>query len=101
MAYTTLELAKQHLNLESDFTDDDALIQQYINAAELVMHADVGASEEELVARYGVIPAPLQVAVLLLVGTFYTARETIAFGAIMQKVPTYDILVSKFRDYSR
>ncbi|MBR7170373.1 MAG: phage gp6-like head-tail connector protein [Alistipes sp.] len=101
MAYTSLELAKQHLNLEAEYTDDDALIQSYINAAEMLVHADVGESEADLVAKYGAIPAPLQVATLLVVGTFYTARETVAFGAIMQKVPTYDILVSKYRNYSR
>ncbi|MCO6149062.1 head-tail connector protein [Flavobacterium sp. NRK1] len=32
-AAVTLELAKQHLNIEADFTHDDVLIQSYIQAA--------------------------------------------------------------------
>lgn len=100
MAYTSLELAKQHLNLEPDFKDDDALILQYIDAAELTVLLDINATSfEELETEPGKLPAPLQQAILLLLGTFYGSRESIVYGVIMQQVPAYKHLIHLYRNY--
>lgn len=101
MAYISLERAKQHLNLESDFVDDDELILQYIDAAELTVLLEVNASSfEELETEPGKLPAPLQQAILLLLGTFYGSRESIVYGVIMQQVPAYKHLIHLYRNFA-
>lgn len=101
MAYISLELAKKHLNLEPDFVDDDTLIMQYTTAAEMTVLLDVNASSfEELETEPGVLPAPLQQAILLLLGTYYGSRESIVYGVIMQQVPAYKHLISLYRNYA-
>lgn len=101
MAYISLERAKQHLNLESDFVDDDELIRQYIDAAELTVLLEVNASSfEELETEPGNLPAPLQQAILLLLGTFYGSRESIVYGVIMQQVPAYKHLIHLYRNFA-
>ena len=101
MAYISLELAKAHLNLEPDFVDDDRLIQEYIDAAELTVLLDVNASSfEELETESGELPAPLRQAILLLLGTFYGSRESIVYGVIMQQVPAYKHLIGLYRNYA-
>ena len=101
MAYLSLDIAKRHLNIEPEYTDDDALIEQYIGTAELMVELDIHESLTSLEVEPGKIPAPLIQAMLLLVGTYYVARETIAFGVIKQELPAYDHLVSKYRNYSK
>lgn len=101
MAYISLERAKQHLNLESDFVDDDELILEYIDAAELTVLLEVNASSfEELETEPGKLPAPLQQAILLLLGTFYGSRESIVYGVIMQQVPAYKHLIHLYRNFA-
>lgn len=101
MAYISLECAKQHLNLEPDFVDDDELILQYIDAAELTVLLEVNASSfEELETEPGKLPAPLQQAILLLLGTFYGSRESIVYGVIMQQVPAYKHLIHLYRNFA-
>lgn len=101
MAYFSLERAKQHLNLEPDFVDDDELILQYIDAAELTVLLEVNATSfEELETEPGKLPAPLQQAILLLLGTFYGSRESIVYGVIMQQVPAYKHLIHLYRNFA-
>lgn len=101
MAYISLERAKQHLNLEPDFVDDDELILQYIDAAELTVLLEVNASSfEELETEPGKLPAPLQQAILLLLGTFYGSRESIVYGVITQQVPAYKHLIHLYRNFA-
>lgn len=99
--YVELSLAKRHLNIEPEFTDDDALIKQYIGTAELMVELDIHESLTTFETEPGVLPAPLVQAMLLLVGTYYVARETVAFGVIKQELPAYDHLVSKYRNYAK
>lgn len=100
MGYLSLELAKRHLNIEQAFAADDELIEQYIATAELMVELDIHVELSSLEVD-GKLPAPLVQAMLLLVGTYYVARETIAFGVIKQEIPAYDHLVSKYRNYAR
>lgn len=99
--YISLEEAKKHLNIEAEFTDDDKYISDLVSAAEYVVAEDICTPLKEIEDEEGEIPPPLRQAILLMIGTFYASRETIAFGVLVNTVPTYKYLISLYRDYSR
>lgn len=100
-AYITLEEAKKHLNVEPDFTDDDTYITSLVEAAEVVVAEDICMPLYETEVEAGVIPSPLRQAILLMVGTFYASRETLAFGVLVNETPAYRHLISLYRNYLR
>lgn len=100
-AYISLEEAKNHLNIEADFTDDDAYIQHLVDAAEAVVAEDICTPLAEVESAEGEIPLPLKQAILLMVGTFYASRETQAFGVLVSQLPQYRHIIGLYRDYSR
>ena len=67
MAYVDLQLAKRHLNVEQEFTDDDEYISGLIEAAEVVVSKDICMELDTLVEEGGKdIPAPLRQCILLM-----------------------------------
>ncbi len=100
-AYITLEEAKKHLNIEPDFTDDDAYITSLVEAAEIVVAEDICTPLYETELGTGDLPAPLRQAILLMVGTFYASRETLAFGVLVNETPAYRHLIGLYRNYMR
>lgn len=88
---------KQHVRAD-DFTDDDDLLQAYLNAAiEATLRATNRSLEELMALGGGLMPLPVQQAVLLLAGHWYNQREAVSAGQ-MHAVPYgYDALVKPFR----
>ncbi len=73
---------KPHLAIAAGDTGDDQLIQDYIDAAEawVIKHL-----RRDLDAEFsGGWPAPILQAVRLLVAHWYTHRETVAVGAMVE-----------------
>lgn len=99
--YISLEEAKKHLNIEPEFADDDDYIESLVDAAEVVVAEDICAPLCEMEDERGKIPSPLRQAILLMVGTFYAGRETIAYGVLVNETPIYRRLISLYRNYSR
>lgn len=100
MSYVTLPQAKAQLNIEADYTDEDAYIEGLIETAEDVVESqgriDLTAAAEE---HGGTLPPKIRHAVLLLVGEFYLHREAttdkkVYFDAV-------DRLVHLFTDYQK
>lgn len=74
--YVTLKEARAHLQLDDYFHDDDALIEQYVRAAENALEKRVNRPLSDLIdRRTGELQASTKEAVLLLVGHFYNQRE--------------------------
>lgn len=96
----TLELAKAHLRLPSDYTEDDALLAAYIAAAEDRV-AEYLCREVDDIAPGGEWPDGVGMAVLLLIGQHYDHRSNV------ETVRTYEVdggvarLLNHYRDYSR
>ncbi len=87
MSYITLQQAKQHLRV--DHSDEDDLIQTYIDAAEDWIAKRCGEFEE--------LPKSLVAATLLFVGDLYENRE-IQFTSIkMSTSKTMETLVAPYR----
>jgi hypothetical protein len=79
MKWLNLEDIKQQLRIESDFTDEDALLVRYGNSAEAVVLNLTGRTYEELKAMNptgeDAIPADLWEATVLLVELSYQQRS--------------------------
>ena len=101
MAYVDLQLAKRHLNVEQEFTDDDEYISGLIEAAEVVVSKDICVELNTLVEEGGKdIPAPLRQCILLMVGQFYANREPVAFAQTSEVPLSYSHLVALYRNYA-
>lgn len=87
-----LDAVKQHLRVDHD--DDDALIQGYTDAA---LSAFETWTNRKLVAEGGALPDPVGSALLmskairqgalLLIGTWYSSRESVVVGTITAELP--------------
>lgn len=77
MSQTSLTLFKQHVRAD-DFADDDAYLQQCLDAAEQQVVNATNRTMAELLAMGPdgqTLPAPLTQAVLLVGGSLYDHRE--------------------------
>ena len=104
MSYVPLVDAKAHLAVIH--ADDDAYIQQCIDAAEAhcasLMNrtaiVDVQPADQDWYATPGnIVPKPVVQAVLLYVGEFYENRSVGITGTIYSRIPTADALLSMQR----
>lgn len=97
MAYVKLELLKKHVHAD-DFTADDTYLTHLLESAErYVLDATYRTEAELFCIGGGVMPLPLQQAVLLLAGHWYNQREAVS-GVQMAEVPyTLQALIKPFR----
>ena len=102
MQYLTLEQSKKHINIESDFVDDDVYITSLIDVAECSVELHVNQSLEDIATvNGGVLPAPLIHAMLLMVGNFYANREMVSFASKTTEIPfNYVYLIDFYKNYS-
>lgn len=101
MNHLTLKLIKEHLNLDNDFTLDDAYLSNLGDVVEQVVEKHIDDSFVYLAnANGGHLPTPLIQAMLLLLGTYYANREHIAFNANYEVGNSYTFLIDLYRNYS-
>ncbi len=100
--YVSLEEARRHLNIEADFTDDDNYINSLIDVSETKIAKELCVKIEDLATVDGSksIPAPLNQAILLSVGTYYRFREGISTIATKPLEQGVIYLINLYRDYS-
>lgn len=97
--YVDLETAKKHLNIEQQFEEDDLYIMALIDVAQAAVekYLDIPLAD---MCKDGILPSPIKHAILLLIGTFYAQRESIA-SASMQPVPNaFELLCDLYRNYN-
>jgi uncharacterized phage protein (predicted DNA packaging) len=96
MKWLTLAKIKQQCRIETDFTEEDDLLEMYGESAEEVLLNHLNRSYENLMEVYGHIPAPLIHASLMLVDVSYQHRSPVS-PQNMSIVPyTFDILVKPY-----
>lgn len=98
--YIQLDLAKKHLNIEEDFTEDDEYILSLIEVAESAVRVHVNEDFASIAEKNGgCLPPPILQAVLLMIGNMYQNREPI--GAKNQALPfNYQYLIDLYRNYN-
>lgn len=99
MNYLTLEDIKKHLNLDTEFIDDDAYLTALAEASEEVVAKYIDYPLSQLEDAEGNLPKALEFAMLLWVGTIYAVRESVS-SVNMNTVPhSLELLCDLYRDY--
>lgn len=74
--YILLDDAKQHLNVDKSFTEDDRYILHLIQVAEDAISKRIDKRLEDIVdPKTGYLPKSVIQSILLLIGQFYANRE--------------------------
>lgn len=88
--YIDLDTAKKHLNIEPTFVEDDEYILSLIDVAEQAVRVHTNEDFATLADNNGgCLPAPIQQAILLMVGHLYQNREPVAKGSELPLSYTY------------
>ena len=96
----TLDQAKAHLNILPDFVEDDEYILGLISMAEQAVRVHVNEDFDTLAEKNGgCLPAPLEQAMLLMIGNMYQNREPL--GTRNAALPfNYQYLINLYQNYS-
>jgi uncharacterized phage protein (predicted DNA packaging) len=97
--YINLDTIKKHLNINSDFTDDDEYLIGLESVAERVVEKNIDCDLSYYCNECGELEAPLLHAMLLLIGNYYANRESVAFANSTNVPYSYQYLIDLFRDY--
>lgn len=97
--YVTVAEIKKHLNIDASFTDDDNYIEHLIIACENVVQTHLDRELSELVVD-GELVASLKHAIMLLTGTYYANRESVAFASSQPLPHAYEYLIALYKNYN-
>lgn len=99
MTCIPLELAKKHLNLDDDYTEDDEYILGLVAAAKGAVEKALNASLDRLAEENGgEVPMAIIQAILLMVGNWYQNREIT--GSKVAALPyNFEYLINLYRHY--
>lgn len=86
LMFTTLSQAKQHLNIDQDFKDDDQLIISYIQMSEDAIAKYLDRNLEDCL-KFGKLEPSIQSAILLMIGNLYANREAVSFSKSPTELP--------------
>ena len=98
--YTTLEKIKAHLNIDSDYTQDDEYLVTLASACESAVAKRLNIKSLGcLMTEQGYLPEDVSHAVLLMIGNFYANREPVAYGTAVKIPYTLDFLFDINKSY--
>ena len=99
MTCIPLELAKKHLNLDEDYTEDDEYILGLIGASKGAVEMALNASLDRLAEENGgEVPMAIIQAILLMVGNWYQNREIT--GSKVAALPyNFEYLINLYKHY--
>lgn len=100
MTYLSLEDVKKHLNLDSEFTDDDAYVSALADAAEEVVSKYIDYPLTQLEDENRVLPRSLVQAMLLWIGNAYAIRESVTASAMSPVPHAFELLCDLHRNYT-
>ncbi len=97
MSVVSLALFKKHVRAD-DFADDDVYLEHLLETAEVSVVTATNRTMGELTGgNGGVLPLPLQHAVMMLAAHWYNQRESVA-GVQMHEVPdSLQALIKPYR----
>lgn len=97
--YLQLYQIKKHLNINTDFHDDDEYLVDLATVAQTVVEKHIDTPLKQLENEEGEIPSPLVHAMLLFIGNMYANRESVAFASVQVLPHAYDYLIALYKNY--
>lgn len=94
-----LERIKKHLNIDSEFTDDDEYLIFLEGVAEDLVQKHIDSNWSEIEALEGEIPQPLLSAILLFIGNMYDNRESVAYSTVTEVPMSLKYILDMYRNY--
>lgn len=99
--FTPISKIKSHLNIDSDYTqDDDYLVHLAIAAESAVAKRLNIKSLSSIMTEQGYLPEDVTHAVLILCGTWYNARESYTTLSVNKIPHSLDFLFDLNRNFS-
>ena len=100
MKYLDLNLIKKHLNMNADYTAEDDYLTMLGGAVEEVVGKHIDDDLPTLAKNNNdQLPLPLVQACLLLLGTYYSNRENVAYTNAVEVPMSYTYLLDLYRNY--
>lgn len=98
MKWGKIEYFKQHSRI--DYNCEDALLEQYGEAAEEFILAYIGRTYENIIDIYGTIPARFYECTQLLVDNMYQNRSMVSMTNMSEVPYTFNTMISDFVRYT-
>ena len=98
--YLQLYQIKKQLNINDEFHSDDEYLVDLASAAENVVQRHIDTPLKDLENEEGEIPSPLLQSMLLLIGTWYASRESVAFASNSVLPHAYDYIIALYKNYN-
>lgn len=99
--YIDLQTIKKHLNIDTEFTEDDDYLMMLEGVAEISVEKHIDKELTQLDDGEGNLPSPLKQAMLLFIGNMYLSRESVTFGNAVEIPLSYNYLLDLYKDYSK
>lgn len=99
--YIDLQTIKKHLNIDTEFTEDDDYLMMLEGVAEISVEKHIDKKLTQLEDGEGNLPSPLKQAMLLFIGNMYLSRESVTFGNAVEIPLSYNYLLDLYKDYSK
>ena len=100
MKYLDLNLIKKHLNMNADYTAEDDYLTMLGGAVEEAVAKHIDDDLETLAKNNNdQLPLPLVQACLLLLGTYYSNRENVAFTTTNEVPMSFTYLLDLYKNY--
>ena len=96
MKWLTLTRIKQQCRIETDFHDEDELLEMYGESAEESVLNALGRSYTDLFEVYGRVPMPVVHATLMLVDLSYQNRSPVGPQNMYMVPYTFDLLIKPY-----
>lgn len=99
--FVSIEKVRSHLNLDEYYHEDDEYILHLINAAEDATAKRLNVKSLSCIVNLdtGYLPESVNHSVLLLVGSWYNARETFSNQSASQLPHSFDFLADLNKNY--
>lgn len=97
--YIQLYEIKKHLNIDTDFHDDDEYLVSLEEVAEKIVEHAIDTKLVNLEDGDGYLPSPLTQAMLLLIANFYANRESVAFATSSEVPRSFQYIIDLYRNY--
>lgn len=97
--YLDIDTIKAHLNLDENFDADDLYLMALRDAAKEVVEKYIDYPLSQLEDDKGKLPASLNHAMLLWIGTMYSCRESVSTAVMTPVNHSFELLCDIWRDY--